>query len=535
VSGVKPGADAILRAWRAADAAGTQAEARIAWPRIARRIGRPGSTALAFLACAVAGTALLWAAADFPRKGLPESRRRGLMGLTRDQTMKSIQAAPASKFLSATLAATAMLAPDAMAQNAAKQWRVEDGGNGHWYAARRWDFPKTWPEARDAAIARGGYLACVTSAAESQWLGANMTLEQPGCGLGRMGWHLGGYQDRSAPDYAEPASGWRWVSGERWAFTAWLTEANYPGLQGGDRPNNFGNDEQYLKMSELPYAPWWDDVGTTSDQNDLCGAIIEWSADCNGDGVVDYGQCRDGSLADYDGNNVPDCCERGEKCLAGTFPFEWTAESGGNGHWYGVTAAITSWDQALINATAAGGSLASIASSSENNLLLRMNMAANYCWIGLRKLPGQPWSWSDGTVTPFTAWCPGEPCCFDNGLYVFMHQSGCWDDHNQQETPHRGLIEWSADCDNDGQVDIGQILRGEALDANANGVPDNCEITCADADLYANGEINGADLGILLSEWGVAVPGSRSDIDGDGLVNGVDLAYVLAFWGPCGG
>jgi hypothetical protein len=97
------------------------------------------------------------------------------------------------------------------------------------------------------------------------------------------------------------------------------------------------------------------------------------------------------------------------------------------------------------------------------------------------------------------------------------------------------MIEWSADCDSDGQVDIGQILRGEALDGNANGVPDHCEITCADADLYANGEINGADLGILLSEWGVAVPGSRSDIDGDGLVNGVDLAYVLAFWGPCGG
>ena len=116
-----------------------------------------------------------------------------------------------------------------------------------------------------------------------------------------------------------------------------------------------------------------------------------------------------------------------------------------------------------------------------------------------------------------------------------MHPSGCWDDHNQTETPHRGLIEWSADCDSDGQVDIGHILRGEALDGNANGVPDHCEITCADVDLYANGEINGADLGIMLSEWGPAVPGSASDIDGDGQVNGVDLAFLLVFWGPCGG
>ncbi len=33
--------------------------------------------------------------------------------------------------------------------------------------------------------------------------------------------------------------------------------------------------------------------------------------DCNGDGVVDYGQILDGTYADEDGNGVPDCCEAG--------------------------------------------------------------------------------------------------------------------------------------------------------------------------------------------------------------------------------
>jgi hypothetical protein len=44
--------------------------------------------------------------------------------------------------------------------------------------------------------------------------------------------------------------------------------------------------------------------------------MIEWSADCNGDGIVDYGQILDGTYADDYGNGVPDCCDAGEPCDA---------------------------------------------------------------------------------------------------------------------------------------------------------------------------------------------------------------------------
>lgn len=37
--------------------------------------------------------------------------------------------------------------------------------------------------------------------------------------------------------------------------------------------------------------------------------IIEWSADCNGDGVVDYAQIRASELADRNGDGVPDVCQ----------------------------------------------------------------------------------------------------------------------------------------------------------------------------------------------------------------------------------
>jgi formylglycine-generating enzyme required for sulfatase activity len=55
-------------------------------------------------------------------------------------------------------------------------------------------------------------------------------------------------------------------------------------------------------------------------------------------------------------------------------------------------------------------------------------------------------------------------------------------------------------------------------------------------DIFANGVVNGADLGAMLSYWG---PRTRdpfsvaSDINGDGIINGGDLGALLANWGPC--
>jgi hypothetical protein len=57
--------------------------------------------------------------------------------------------------------------------------------------------------------------------------------------------------------------------------------------------------------------------------------------------------------------------------------------------------------------------------------------------------------------------------------------------------------------------------------------------TCIDADIYRDFNVNGADLGILLSQWGPITPLTESDLDGDGVVNGADLGLLLSFWGDC--
>jgi hypothetical protein len=57
--------------------------------------------------------------------------------------------------------------------------------------------------------------------------------------------------------------------------------------------------------------------------------------------------------------------------------------------------------------------------------------------------------------------------------------------------------------------------------------------TCAPpcpADLDGNRIVNGADLGIVLGNWGNSGAG---DINGDGVVNGADLGAILGAYGPC--
>jgi hypothetical protein len=49
-------------------------------------------------------------------------------------------------------------------------------------------------------------------------------------------------------------------------------------------------------------------------------------------------------------------------------------------------------------------------------------------------------------------------------------------------------------------------------------------------DLSRDGVVNGADLGILLGQWGVS---TTADLNNDGLVTGADIGLLLGAWGTC--
>jgi len=109
-------------------------------------------------------------------------------------------------------------APHASAE--AIQWRVEDGGNGHWYEpvlAPPGGF--TWDEAAAAASAAGGYLATLTSAEENAFVFSLVQDSQYWGGeRGDHGPWLGGLQ---SPPTSVPDANWQWVTGEPWSYQNW--------------------------------------------------------------------------------------------------------------------------------------------------------------------------------------------------------------------------------------------------------------------------------------------------------------------------
>jgi len=99
------------------------------------------------------------------------------------------------------------------------------------------------------------------------------------------------------------------------------------------------------------------------------------------------------------------------------------------------------------------------------------------------------------------------------------------------------------DCNGNGNDDRVEIAQGLLVDSNADAVPDICQCgsmpelpTCCVGDIFADGIVNGGDLGVLLSYWGptTASAASRScDLDNNNVVNGADLGRLLSNWGAC--
>ena len=150
---------------------------------------------------------------------------------------------------------------------AAVEWKVSDGGNGHSYEVVAAPAGITWQQARDAAVARGGNLATITCSAEDQFV-YNLASQNDAAWTFHSEWGngpwLGGFQPTGSP---EPAGGWQWVTGEPWSYANWA-----PGT-----PNDDSGLEDSLHYGGIPYtlkSSQWNDISHDSLVN---GYVIEFN------------------------------------------------------------------------------------------------------------------------------------------------------------------------------------------------------------------------------------------------------------------
>ena len=198
------------------------------------------------------------------------------------------------------LVASAIIASAAVAHTAV-EWKVSEGGNGHWYEIR--SKAGDWYACRSEAQRLGGDLACLDTQAENAFAEPLIPAERFPV------WNrvfLGG---RQVPG-SSPTQGWQWVDGSLWTFTDWYW----------NQPNG---GEGFLTAMKDEYGCTWGDY--PADSGDIVFYLAEWSADCNGDGIVDYGQIKSGQLADDNTNGIPDICETS---ITGVLPPSVPAQGG---------------------------------------------------------------------------------------------------------------------------------------------------------------------------------------------------------------
>jgi len=192
----------------------------------------------------------------------------------------------------------------------AVQWAPKAGGNGNWYQAVVAPQGLGWSAARALAVSLGGRLACAESEGEKNFLFNEFgPSEVPSAWTRQAPWTepnfgpwIGGTQD---PGSGEPFGGWHWISGP--AFNP--TELGCCDDSGCAGPE----DRLHLLLSQGMVT--WNDLPDTW----TCGSmpsslLVEWSSDCNSDGIVDFGQILAGELDDANRNNIPDCCEGAGSC-----------------------------------------------------------------------------------------------------------------------------------------------------------------------------------------------------------------------------
>ena len=95
------------------------------------------------------------------------------------------------------------------------------------------------------------------------------------------------------------------------------------------------------------------------------------------------------------------------------------------------------------------------------------------------------------------------------------------------------LLAWDDpldDCDEDGQLDLLELLQGTQVDEDGDGIPDDCQL--CPSDINGDDQVGVDDLLVVIADWGPCT-GCDGDLNNDTMVDVNDLLAIIAAWGPC--
>ena len=452
------------------------------------------------------------------------------------------------RFINALVACSviAITSSSVLAQSTAVQWTVASGGNGHWYGIVIVP-SNSWNQCLALARASGGDLASLTSAEEHAFVG-ELAQSVPQAFVGPYGPFVGGFQDPSASDFSEPSGGWRWSDGEPWGFQAWFSggePSNCLGLCGGGCLA-----ENFIQLYGPEYQGTWNDIHDAPDTT--CGAqggwivkayVVEYSADCNNDGIVDYGQILSGQLIDANSNGIPDCCENGTACEVnliqnGGFEFgpvqpdcSWVIHSLGSPFVSGWSVVTASVDRERLSLMCPPALESWMSYEGEYTVDLDGDAAGGAIAQTVQTIPGVPYRLSfelTGNCAPGT-----KRMSVEIGQVSTQFEHVCTASNPQAWS--KKTIDFTAI---DLQTTI--VMRSLMNDGRNGPVIDDVRLVVhpsdpCPGDISGNGAVDGVDLSVLLGVWGTDGSGGEFDADvtNDGIVNGADLTIILGGWGSC--
>ena len=234
-----------------------------------------------------------------------------------------------------------------------------------------------------------------------------------------------------------------------------------------------------------------DDLDCTADSCDTTTSeCTHTDLVCDDGAPCTIDDCEEGSGC----TTTPDPCDDADPCTTDTCDDLVESCSGtvhdGSCYEVGTSPEGLSWAAAAADCTAAGGSLAVISSTEENNAVTAAVLAecgGAPTWIGLSDSALSPvFAWVDGTQPGYMNWGPGEPDGIfqDDGVVVLP--DGSWADVSIVESMPCWVCETQADpCVHEEVCDDGDACTADSCDplsGECTNVPQGCDdgLGCTD-------------------------------------------------------